>query len=43
MKEMVSEAEQLGTNSVIGVCFSTASVTSGAAEVIVCGTAVYSL
>ncbi len=27
MKEMVSEAEQLGTNSVIGVCLSTASGT----------------
>ena len=40
MREMTEEAEKLGANAVIGVRFSTASITSGAAEVIVYGTAV---
>ncbi len=38
--EMISDAADLGANGVIGVRFSTASITSGAAEVIVYGTAV---
>jgi len=40
VENMTAEAEKLGANAVIGVRFSTASVTSGAAEVIAYGTAV---
>lgn len=40
IKEMTKEAEDLGANAVIAVRFSTASISSGAAEVIVYGTAI---
>lgn len=40
LKEMVEEAEQLGANAIIGIRFSTANITSGAAEIVVYGTAV---
>lgn len=38
--EMIREAKALGANAIIGVRFSTTSVTSGAAEIIAYGTAV---
>ncbi len=40
IENMKEEARQKGANAIIGVRFSTASVTSGAAEVIAYGTAV---
>lgn len=39
-ERMVAEAEQLGANAIVNVRFSTTSVTSGAAEIYVYGTAV---
>ncbi|MFO8059642.1 MAG: YbjQ family protein [Bacillota bacterium] len=40
IEDMVAQAEDMGANGIIGMRFSTASITSGAAEVIVYGTAV---
>ncbi len=40
IEAMIAEAKDMGANAIIGVRFSTASVTSGAAEVIAYGTAV---
>jgi uncharacterized protein YbjQ (UPF0145 family) len=40
MQRMMAQAEQLGANAVLGVRFSTSSVTQGAAEIYVYGTAV---
>ncbi len=40
VEDMIEQGRELGANAIIGVRFSTASVTSGAAEVIVYGTAV---
>lgn len=40
LEEMIREAKALGANAVIGVRFATTQVTTGAAEVIVYGTAV---
>lgn len=40
IEEMTAEASALGANAIISVRFSTASITKGAAEVIVYGTAV---
>ncbi len=40
MEDMIEQGHKMGANAIIGVRFSTASVTSGAAEVIVYGTAV---
>jgi len=40
MKRMISQAEQLGANAVVNVRFSTSSVSQGAAELYVYGTAV---
>ncbi len=40
IEEMTAEASALGANAIISVRFSTASITTGAAEVIVYGTAV---
>jgi len=40
VEEMISEAEKLQADAVICVRFSTSTITSGAAEVIVYGTAV---
>lgn len=37
---MISQAEQLGANAVVNVRFSTSSITQGAAELYVYGTAV---
>ncbi len=37
---MISQAEQLGANAVVNIRFSTSSVTQGAAELYVYGTAV---
>jgi uncharacterized protein YbjQ (UPF0145 family) len=41
VSRMIAEANGLGANAVINVRFSTASITAGAAEVLVYGTAVY--
>ena len=38
--EMIKEAENLGANAIIGIRFSSSTVTTGAAEIIVYGTAV---
>lgn len=40
MKRMVDEAEQLGADAIINIRYASASVMSGAAEVIAYGTAV---
>ena len=40
MERMVEEAKQLGANAVVGVRFTTSMVMSGAAELLVYGTAV---
>lgn len=40
LQRMVVEAEKLGANAVIGVRFATSTVTTGAAEILVYGTAV---
>ena len=40
MKRMMSQAEKMGANAVINVRFSTSSITQGAAELYVYGTAV---
>lgn len=40
LDRMIQEAEELGANAVIGVRFSTAMIMSGAAELLVYGTAV---
>ena len=40
VEDMIEQGREMGANAIIGVRFSTASVTSGAAEVIVYGTAV---
>ncbi|RJQ31596.1 MAG: YbjQ family protein [Peptococcaceae bacterium] len=40
MERMIAEAEKLGANAVIGVRFSTSTVTTGAAEILAYGTAV---
>jgi uncharacterized protein YbjQ (UPF0145 family) len=40
MERMVAEAEQLGANAIINVRFATSSITQGAAELYVYGTAV---
>jgi uncharacterized protein YbjQ (UPF0145 family) len=40
LDKMVAEAKTLGANGIIGVRFSTSTVTSGAAEIIAYGTAV---
>ncbi|MDQ7794908.1 MAG: YbjQ family protein [bacterium] len=39
-EQMVAEAQQLGANAIIGIRFSTSTITTGAAEIIVYGTAV---
>ena len=41
VSRMIMEAKGLGANAVINVRFSTASITSGAAEILAYGTAVY--
>lgn len=40
LRKMIAEAEKLGANAVIGLRFSTTTVTTGAAEIIAYGTAV---
>lgn len=40
VEDMIEQGREMGANAIIGLRFSTASVTSGAAEVIVYGTAV---
>ena len=40
MKRMLAQAQQLGANAVLNVRFSTSSITQGAAELYVYGTAV---
>ncbi|NQU24019.1 MAG: YbjQ family protein [Candidatus Nealsonbacteria bacterium] len=40
MQRMIAQAQQLGANAVINVRFATSSITSGAAELYVYGTAV---
>ena len=40
MERMIAQAQQLGANAVVNVRFSTSSVTQGAAELYVYGTAV---
>jgi len=40
MDRMVDEAEELGSNGIIGIRFGTALIMSGAAELLVYGTAV---
>jgi len=40
LQKMVAEAERLGANAVVGVRFSTSTVTTGAAEILAYGTAV---
>ncbi|PKM83819.1 MAG: hypothetical protein CVU88_01015 [Firmicutes bacterium HGW-Firmicutes-13] len=40
IEEMVSEAESLGANAIIGIRFSSAQISSNMAEIIVYGTAV---
>jgi len=40
LSRMLSQAEQLGANAVVNVRFATSSITSGAAELYVYGTAV---
>lgn len=39
-KKMVEEAEAIGANAVINIRYSSSSVIQGAAEILVCGTAV---
>ena len=38
-KRMVQEAEELGADGIVGVCYASASVMAGAAEVMAYGTA----
>lgn len=40
LDRMIQEAEELGANAIVGVRFSTAMIMSGAAELLVYGTAV---
>jgi uncharacterized protein YbjQ (UPF0145 family) len=40
MQRMIAQAQQLGANAVINVRFATSSITAGAAELYVYGTAV---
>lgn len=40
MQRMIAQAQQLGANAVVNVRFATSSITSGAAELYVYGTAV---
>ena len=40
LKRMVKKAEKLGADAVVGVRFTTSSIMSGAAEILVYGTAV---
>jgi len=40
MQAMIAEAEKLGANAIIGIRMTTNSITSGAAEMVVYGTAV---
>ena len=40
IERMLAQAEQLGANAVVNVRFSTSSITTGAAEIYVYGTAV---
>ena len=40
MQRMIAQAEQLGANAVVNVRFATSSITAGAAELYVYGTAV---
>jgi len=40
LKQMIREAQELGANAVVGIRFATSTITTGAAEVIVYGTAV---
>jgi len=40
LERMLAQAEQLGANAVVNIRFSTSSITSGAAEIYVYGTAV---
>jgi uncharacterized protein YbjQ (UPF0145 family) len=40
LDRMVSEAEELGANAIVGVRFTTSMITNGAAELLVYGTAV---
>lgn len=40
LDRLVEEAAELGANAVVGLRFSTAEITSGAAEILVYGTAV---
>jgi len=37
---MITEAEKLGADAVIGVRFANSMITFGAAEIVACGTAV---
>ena len=39
-KRMVAEAEQLGADGIINICYASSAVMQGAAEIIVYGTAV---
>ena len=40
VNEMIKEAEKLGANAIVGIRFSSAQIASGAAEMLVYGTAV---
>ena len=40
MEEMVSEAEKMGANAIVGVRFSSSTISTGMAEIYVYGTAV---
>lgn len=40
MQRMIAQAQQLGANAVVNVRFATSSITAGAAELYVYGTAV---
>ena len=39
-RQMIKEAEKLGANAVIGIRFSTSSISQGMAEIVAYGTAV---
>ncbi|HCJ09907.1 MAG TPA: hypothetical protein DHW14_01920 [Clostridiales bacterium] len=40
LRQMIQEAKDLGANAIVGIRFATSTITTGAAEVIVYGTAV---
>ncbi len=40
IQRMIAQAQQMGADAIVSVRFSSAAVTAGAAEVMVCGTAV---